>query len=70
MMSLDCTNKYRLASCDEETKRWKTYRDCDPSPYRSLITGMGSVPLKGKWMEIDDDGNPPTTAMRTEKSMM
>ena len=24
----------------------------------SLVTGMGSVPLKGKWLEIDNDGNP------------
>jgi hypothetical protein len=47
-----------LENCDEETKQWKTFRDIDPSPFRSLITGMGSVPLKGKWLEIDDEGNP------------
>jgi thioredoxin reductase len=70
MMGTDVANHYLLASCDEETKRWKTFRDGDPSPFRSLITGMGSVPLKGKWMEIDDDGNPPAPAMRTENSMM
>ena len=29
----------------------KTFRDQDPSPYSSLITGTKSVPLKGKWLD-------------------
>ena len=50
-----------VEECDEDTKKWKTFRDSDPSPFRSYITGMGSVPLKGKWLEIDDEGNPALT---------
>ena len=50
--------RYDLEHCDEETKKWKTFRDSDASPYRSSLTGMGSVPLKGKWLDIDDEGNP------------
>ena len=38
---------------------WRTFRDCDPSPYRSLYTGTRPVPLNGRWMDLDDDGNLP-----------
>ena len=38
---------------------WRTFRDCDPSPYQSIYTGTRSVPLKGRWMDLDDDGNLP-----------
>ena len=41
----------------EDDKVWKTFRDIDPSPYASLITGMKSISLKGRWLEIDDEGN-------------
>jgi len=58
MMWNDSKGRYILEYCDEETKKWKTFRDSDSSPFRSLVTGVGSVPLKGKWLEIDDEGNP------------
>ena len=58
MMWYESKGRYVLKHCDGETKKWKTFRDSEPSPYRSLVTGMGSVPLKGKWLEIDDEGNP------------
>lgn len=58
MMCVEERERYLLENCDEDTKKWKTFRDMDPSPFCSLVTGMGSVPLKGKWLEIDDDGNP------------
>jgi len=57
MACRDSLNRYELENCDEDTKRWKTFRDMDPSPFSSLITGTKSVPLKGKWLEIDDEGN-------------
>jgi len=42
---------------DEDTKRWKTFRDADPSECRSFITGNSAIALKGKWLEIDNEGN-------------
>jgi len=53
----DASARFELEECDEVTEAWKTFRDQDPSPYSSLITGTKSVPLKGKWLEIDDEGN-------------
>ena len=50
----DASVRFELEECDEVTKAWKTFRDQD----RSLITGTKSVPLKGKWLEKDDEGNP------------
>ena len=58
MMSADDQVRVLVEECDEDTKKCKTRRDSDPSLFRSYITGMGSVPLKGKWLEIDDNGNP------------
>jgi hypothetical protein len=58
MMCNEDKERALLEYCDEDTKQWKTFRDIDPSPYSSLVTGMESVPLKGKWLEIDNDGNP------------
>ena len=51
--------KNRLDLKDESVKdrTWKTFRDMDPSPYVSLFTGMKSIAMKGKWLEVDDDGN-------------
>ena len=49
--------KLLMRGWDDNTKKWKTFRDSDPSPFRSLMTGMSSIPLEGKWLEIDDDGN-------------
>ena len=49
-----------LWESDDDTKEWKTLRDLDPTPFASLFTGMGSVPLKGKWIEVDNDGNTAT----------
>ena len=62
MMSYDSFGHFDLWNCDDETKCWKTFRDTDPSPFRSLLTGMGSTSLKGKWLEIDDEGNPHSTS--------
>jgi hypothetical protein len=56
---LSAMSRAALEYNDEDTKRWKTFRDQDPSIYRSYVTGNGSTALKGKWLEIDDEGNPP-----------
>ena len=48
-------NRYRLKSGDPDSS-WRTFRDCDPSSFKSIFTGTGSVPLKGKWMDLDDRG--------------
>ena len=49
-------DRLTLSDEDEDTKRWKTFRDADPSPYTSYITGTKSIPLEGKWLEMDDQG--------------
>ena len=43
---------------DDGYNLWETYRDADPSHYSSYITGTKSIPLKGKWIELDDEGEP------------
>jgi hypothetical protein len=58
---LSCRSRSALEFEDEETQRWKTFRDVDPSNYPSHFTGMGSIPLKGKWLELDDEGNLPSS---------
>jgi hypothetical protein len=58
MLCDDCIGRYTLSKCDRETRKWKTFRDIDPSPFRSLLTDEASTKLKGRWLEIDDDGNP------------
>jgi len=58
MTSADDQVRVLLEECDEDRKKWMTFRDSDPSLFRSYITGVGSAPLKGKWLEIDDEGNP------------
>jgi len=62
MMVMTEKNRLLMKGCDDDTKKWKTFRDSDPSPYRSIMTGMRSVPLKGKLLEIDDDGNDSDTS--------
>lgn len=33
---------------------WKTFRDLDPTEFKSIITGTPAVPLKKRWLDIDD----------------
>ena len=35
-----------------------TFRDANPRQYSSYLTGTSSIPLKGNWLVIDDDGEP------------
>jgi hypothetical protein len=35
---------------------WQTFRDVDHTPYESLYTGIKAVPLKGRWIDLGDDG--------------
>jgi len=49
-------DRWNLFDEDEDTKRWKTFRDAAPSSYTSFITGTKSIPLEGKWLEMDDEG--------------
>ena len=52
----EINNDYLDRSKDTD-KIWKTFRDADPSHFRSFVSGVESTPLKGRWLEIDDDGN-------------
>ena len=49
--------RLELEHFSEEEQMWRTFRDCDPSPHVSFFTGNGSIPLRGRWMEIDDEGS-------------
>jgi len=53
----DMSNRLDLEGERVRGRAWKTFRDMDSSPYLSLFTGMKSIAMKGKWLEIDDDGN-------------
>jgi len=55
MSAMDNAAKYRLTS-DSEDESWRTFRDCDPSPYSSLITDTKATSLHRRWMDIDDEG--------------
>jgi hypothetical protein len=37
---------------------WWTFRDVDPARFQSVYTGSKFAPLKGHWMDLDDDGTP------------
>ena len=47
--------KYNLGNHDSETKHWQTFRDIDPSPFKSIFTGMPSIPFKSRWMDIEGE---------------
>lgn len=55
MTEEDSQGRYRLKSGEPDSS-WRTFRDCDPTPFKSIFTGTGSVPLKGKWMDLDNHG--------------
>ena len=52
----DGLNRWDLKYVSNDDKSWKTFRDMDPSPYKSIITGMGSASFEGRWLDIDDEG--------------
>ena len=55
MSEEDSQGRYRLKSGEPESY-WRTFRDCDPSPFKSIFTGTSASPLKGKWMDLNDFG--------------
>jgi len=46
-----------LLKKDGPDSAWRTFRDSDPKPFRSLHTGTTAAPLEGHWMDLDDDGH-------------
>lgn len=47
-------HRYDLDPTNEQENTWKTFRDCDCSANRSIHTGTRAVPLKSRWLELDD----------------
>ncbi|KAL3799286.1 hypothetical protein HJC23_013011 [Cyclotella cryptica] len=47
-------NRYNLGKESADGK-WKTFRDCDPSCFYSIFTGMKAVSLKAPWLELSED---------------
>ena len=69
MTNQDVNNRWNLDLESEDDRVWKTFRDVDPSPYASFMTGMKSTSLKGRWLEIDDEGNLETNVTATEATI-
>ncbi len=53
----DFYNHVNLRGSSMEEREWKTFRDADPSPFKSLFTGTQAVPLEDKWLQIKDEEN-------------
>lgn len=41
-----------------EAGKWKTFRDMDMHGLTSVFTGTVPTPLRGRWMDLDNEGNP------------
>jgi thioredoxin reductase len=57
MDAQDDLNRWNLKYVSNEDKIWMTFRDMDPSQYKSVITDMGSASFEGRWLDIDDEGH-------------
>lgn len=58
LVEFNLVDSYYRYDLDEESSEasWKTFRDCDPSSkIYSVITGTKAVPLKGRWLDIDEE---------------
>lgn len=56
-LGLENVKMRHLLDPDSEDSAWKTFRDVDPQPLRSIYTGQQSAPLPKPWLELkpDDD---------------
>lgn len=55
LVAIHTDNEYSRYEMDASTPdaSWRTFRDCDPSQCRSIFTGTESIPLKGRWLELE-----------------
>ena len=55
LVAFDTISGYDRYDLEKESpdSSWRTFRDCDPSKYYSIMTGTKAVPLKCKWLELD-----------------
>ena len=55
MDELSVEHRRTQGNMSEDDRKWRTFRDIeDASDFRSLFTGTMAVPLKKRWIEIDD----------------
>ena len=52
----DGQTRHKLNAEDRDSK-WRTFRDADPTKFKSLHTGTVASSLKGRWLDLDDEGN-------------
>lgn len=54
-VQLALQNLYARHLLDPESPdaEWKTFRDADPTPFKSIYTGQGSCALPGRWLDLD-----------------
>lgn len=52
----DTQTRYKLNADDPDSK-WRTFRDADPTEFKSIFTGTVASSLKEKWLDLDDEGN-------------
>lgn len=55
MMHHTCLDYSSRWEIPEEDASWRTFRDTDTKTYTSMITGTKPIPLKGRWIDIDED---------------
>lgn len=65
MSTIEAHTRIELGVSQGIDQPWMTYRDMDPSNFTSILTGMRSSRLKGKWIEIDNEGNLPNSTSAT-----
>mmetsp|Transcript_34713 Transcript_34713/g.70225 ORF Transcript_34713/g.70225 Transcript_34713/m.70225 type:complete len:306 (+) Transcript_34713:1080-1997(+) len=53
MTADDSQGRYSLKK-DGADSSWRTFRDCDPSPFKSIFTGTKAVPLIGRWIDLNE----------------
>ena len=56
-MTLSCCLARYCLEPEKSDISWRTFRDCDPELFSSLYTGTTARALRGRWMDLDDDGN-------------
>jgi hypothetical protein len=55
LVSMNTTSECERYDMDEDSPdaEWRTFRDCAPSKFRSILTGTKATPLKHCWLDFE-----------------
>lgn len=55
LVDIELLSEYARLEMDNESPdaEWRTFRDCDASGFRSIMTGTKAVPLRTRWLELE-----------------